>query len=75
MNIFRQFAWAAVVASTVPASTISTVGQASEEARQPADRPGAAPPEAPPTSLGWLFDDDDAIDDEFEGDGWGFWGL
>jgi hypothetical protein len=81
MNLMRKLAWAAVLATSGAAPSAVTSPPASATPAAPAPAPAAAPPGQPatvvqrPPSRWFANEDDDLGDDEFEGEGWGFWGL
>jgi hypothetical protein len=92
MNIFRQLAWAAVLAVGLPASTVAPIvasggaapapGSPVTDEASPQASPVPRPPAAAPVPVAgtwpgwpWPFAPEDDIEDEFEGEGWSFWGA
>ena len=76
MDLMRKLGWAALLA-TSGAAPSAVQGLAAAPAATPAASAAARAPAAPvaqPLSC-WFGDDDDLLDDEFEGEGWTFWGL
>jgi hypothetical protein len=86
MNMFRKLAWAAMVATTgLPASMVAPMatrgGAAPDHSGPRSDALAVKPvPAAVPAAAGdwpgwpWPFATEDALEDEFEGEGWSFWG-